>query len=49
MKHNLSLADETFKAAFVSGEFFVDCVAIQLTRNGPGSPAGYLAPGALVH
>ncbi|MDM0109898.1 hypothetical protein QTH97_33650 [Variovorax sp. J22R24] len=47
MKHNLSLADETFKAAFVSGEFFVDCVAIKLTRNGPGSPAGYSAPGAL--
>lgn len=47
MRHNISLADEGFKRAFVSGEFFIDCVEIRLTRNGPGSPAGYSARGSL--
>lgn len=47
MRHNISLADDSFKRAFVAGEFFIDCVEIALTRNGPGSPAGYVSRGSL--
>ncbi len=47
MRHNISLADEAFKNAFVAGEFFIDCVDIKLTRNGPGSPGTYTARGSL--
>jgi hypothetical protein len=47
VRHNISLADEAFKNAFVAGEFVIDCVEIKLTRNGPGDPAAYTACGSL--
>ena len=43
----LSLMDEEFKTAFLSGKFVVDCVEIKLTQNGTATPIVYASSGYL--
>ncbi len=42
-----SLADQALKDAFIEGKLAIDCLEIELTRNGPGEPSSFACPGSL--
>lgn len=48
LKRDPSLADEDFKHTVLAGDAVIDCVSIELTRNGGGAPLVYSAPGSIL-